>query len=167
MSSSGCFTITVWLKEPVWGRDPGTRDKFKSNRHIVLANRIVQDSAVTSMIDENGEIVAEWPTPNIERLAWHEPDPPHDASSTDQSQEKLQPDFDVKAGVGSVEWREQIQRKHDRAYSPWTPDEDEQLREEAKRGKRINEMSRTHGRTHGAIIARLEQHRQIEGQRED
>jgi len=41
------------------------------------------------------------------------------------------------------------------AYEPWTHEEDEQLKEEMKKGMSVKEMSEKHGRTPGAISSRM------------
>lgn len=41
------------------------------------------------------------------------------------------------------------------AYEPWSHEEDEQLKEEMKKGMSVKEMSEKHGRTPGAIRSRM------------
>lgn len=50
---------------------------------------------------------------------------------------------------------EEIRRLHPQAYAPWSQDEDAQLRREFEEGVPLDEIARRHGRTLGAIRARL------------
>lgn len=60
-------------------------------------------------------------------------------------------------------WLAQKREKHAGAYMPWTEDEDQRLTEEfASKQFSIKELSEMHGRTTGAIVARLKKLKLIE-----
>jgi hypothetical protein len=62
MTEESSAAVVVWLGDALWGVDPDTGDMFKSSRHVVYADRVVQDVRMTTFIDEDGEVVGEWLT---------------------------------------------------------------------------------------------------------
>jgi hypothetical protein len=49
-----------------------------------------------------------------------------------------------------------IRKVHANAYKPWTPQEDQQLRDEVAAGMKLKEIVGIHGRNAGAISSRIE-----------
>ncbi len=127
--------VTVWFKSPTQGIDQTTGDDFISTRHVVLASQVTQDLDLTTFIENNGEVVAEWPTEQIERLEWA----------------RLEPELHV----GSLAWRQKMQSRYPMAYQPWTAEEDASLKGEATNGLTVSQMVQAHQRGAGAIRARL------------
>jgi len=127
--------VTVWFKTPVQGIDQTTGDDFISTRHVVLASQVTQDLDLTTFIENNGEVVAEWPTDQVERLQWT----------------RLEPELHV----GSLAWRQKMQSRYPMAYQPWTAEEDDSLRAETAEGLSITQMVLAHERGEGAIRSRL------------
>ena len=52
-------------------------------------------------------------------------------------------------------YMEKVKASHSGAYAPWTEDEIDQLKEESALGMTVKQMAEIHGRTTGAIQARL------------
>ena len=127
--------VTVSFKTPISGIDQTTGDGFISTRHVVLASSVSQDLDLTTFIGNNGEVVAEWPTNQVEKLEWS----------------RLEPEFHV----GSLAWRQKMQSKYPMAYQPWTAEEDDSLRTDALEGLTIAQMISAHERSRGAICSRL------------
>jgi len=127
--------VTVWFTRPVSGVDQTSGDDFTSDRHIVLATQVTQDLARTTFVDNNGEVVAEWPTDLIKKIEWSS--------------------LEVELHVGSIAWRQKMQARYPKAYEPWSVDEDNSLRAEAAQGLTVKQMVKSHERGAGAIRARL------------
>ena len=62
--------VTVWLDQPLWGRDHATGELVQSNRHRVEAAYVLQDAVSTQVADEDGEVLLAFPTPAVTRLTW-------------------------------------------------------------------------------------------------
>ena len=142
--------VVVWLHEPLWGIDPDNGDMFKSNRHVLYSTRIVQDSRLTSFIDDDGVVLGEWYTADIASFEWREPERPTAQVDADVTKTKTK-----KFSVGSVEWRADVKTRHPTAYTAWTPNEDDQVRAEFTRGDTIPSMARKQQRQPGGIRSRL------------
>jgi len=138
--------LVVWLRDPQSGTDPETGEIFRSNRHIVFASKVVQDSKLTTFHDDDGVIYAEWATADIRSIEWRKTglSVQHEASLPERG-----------AAVGSVEWRESIKKRYPRAYLPWSPEEDDNLRAEYSKGQTVGEMCSNHQRQPGGIRSRL------------
>ncbi len=127
--------LSVWFYTPVHGADQATGDDFISTRHVVLAFRVSQDLKVATFFGDTGEVVAKWPTDQIERLVWTE--------------------LESELQVGSVAWRQKMQADFPSAYEPWLTEEDVQLRAEVHQGMEVSNMASANGRGEGAIRSRL------------
>jgi len=140
--------LTIWFHVPVLGLDPATGEEFVSSRHFVVASQVVQHSDLTEFIDRFGEVVASWKTRDVDHWTWF-----IDVSSeTPPVAEKVVANT---SGVGSKEWLAKIKLAHPRAYEPWPPDEDMQLRKEFSDGMAQEEIAKIHQRRKGAISSRL------------
>jgi len=143
--------VTIWLSTPLWARDPQTEEVYQSNRHVVRAERVIQDTGTTQVIDASGEVLLEFPTKYVERCTWI----PivHEATST---RDVVSPPT-VTSGlpVGSKSWRDAVTEENPRAYEPWSDKEDDELREEIRRSLSYAEIARAHQRRVGAIAARV------------
>lgn len=143
--------VTIWLSNPLWGRDPRTEELFQSNRHIVTADQVVQDAERTILVDINGEVLLDFPTEAIEKIRWA-PDllakSPIDSTPFEAKDE-------TGFHVGSKEWRNYIATTSPRAYEEWTEEEDDQLRQESAQNLKHAQMAINHQRRRGAIQSRL------------
>lgn len=134
--------ITVRFSVPVEGLDPSDGEVFLATRHRIEAVYARQDRSETLFINDDGEVVARWATRLIEHIDW-----PDDEATTSGAS--------AKPGVGTLEWRKEVQERHPRAYQRWTEDEDAELTERFRAGCTVAEMSKMHGRRPGGISARL------------
>ena len=163
-SPSRNHSVVVWLAEAI----PFDADSYKrvvvSNRHVVHAARLLQDAATSTFVDSNGEVVATYPTPLVIDVEWKKV---HDAQSevtrpaatTTQhhsSGDRYPDESELKKlPVGSEEWRELLSQLFPMAYQPWTPEEEDQLREECAAGLSSREIALIHGRRTGGILSRI------------
>lgn len=60
------------------------------------------------------------------------------------------------AAVRATEWADRKTSLPQNGGKGWTPEEDQQLRREFHSAIDFNEIARTHGRSRGAIVTRLE-----------
>ncbi len=72
--------------------------------------------------------------------------------------------FSITTELSTIEQKKISQLKHGSAYEAWSHEEDEQLKEEFDKSISIKKISETHGRTGGAIRARLKKLGLIENQ---
>ena len=138
--------LVVWLHDPQSGTDPETGEVFRSTRHIVFASKVVQDAKLTTFLDDDGVIYAEWATADIQSIEWRR------TGLAIQHETSLPV---REASVGSVEWRESIKKRYPRAYLPWSPEEDDNLRAEHAKGLTVGEICANHQRQPGGIRSRL------------
>jgi hypothetical protein len=158
--------VTVWLDQPLWGRDHATGELVQSNRHRVEAAYVLQDAVSTQVADEDGEVLLAFPTPAVARLTWAEiatqapgkaaPTPP-EAPTPMPAREQTPPEApeEREEDVGSKAWRAAVAKKCPRAYEAWTADEDERLRQGRAQGLTAKALAARHQRREGAILARM------------
>ena len=94
-----------------------------------------QNGTTTWFTDNDGAVIAEFPTKVVERIQWVE-----DGSVTSE-----------------CEGQSAAVSKNQRAnsYASWSTEEDAQLKAEESAGQTISEMAKAHERSYGAIRARL------------
>ena len=117
--------LVVDFRQPVEGIDP-----FDGVR--IVADSIRLDNGVLSLFDARGELVAEWSTAAVRRITW--------------------PSSNQVLHFGEIP---PIPSGPERQGEPWSPEEDEQLREEFDDGMARKDIAAAHHRSYGAISNRL------------
>jgi hypothetical protein len=146
------FALVTFVVE-VEGFGTETQGLAPASRHVVAASWCSQDPDESTFANDNGEVVARWPTPLIKSIEWLDavphslPSPESMPAPGSQGLEQL--------GVGTKEWRQKVSERHPNAYERWDPAEDDLLTQQYYGGMSVQEMSATHGRRTGAIMARL------------
>jgi hypothetical protein len=129
------MSAEIWFKSPVSRIDPKSGQELISDRHVVEAFQLIQDSDLTAFVDQDGEVIAEWPTILIVKTEWKQP------SVRDQ-------DFWLSFRTYRLE-------HSPRNWQRWTPEEDERLRSRYEQGLTSKEIATLHQRSVSAITARL------------
>ena len=124
---------------PVEGRDLQDSSKFLSTKHWVLAEVLIYDRESAQFVNNDNEIVAEWPCSAIAEI----------------SIPVLDSDSPVILAQKSKDYLQQVKAQRPNAWSKWTPQEDEQLRQHVEQGLSYIEISEIHQRTPVAIYERL------------
>ena len=104
-----------------------------SNCHAVSAAGVRVVGQDTLFLGESGEVLATWPTELVSRVDWPK-------------------------GVNRESWEERmraVRATHPRAWAPWPPEEDDDLRQEFASGTSVSRMAKAHERKPGAIRSRL------------
>ena len=154
--------VVVWFREPVEMRSESERRTVLSNRHVLAAARLIQDSTRTTFIDANGEVVGEFDTGNVLDIDWgvrHE-----SATSTSGAKPPAEPtastppqdESDLEGLTpGTKEWLDIIKDLYPRAYAPWSEHEDEELTAEYEAGMTLRNIALVHQRRLGGIRSRI------------
>ena len=129
------MSVLIRFKQPVLGIDPLTKKEFTSDLHRVLAAQLIQDSATSIFIDENGEILSEWPSELVLSTEWQIPED--------------------SATLRWAKFREWRIENHPRAWTKWTEEEKDALRNEYESGLALKEIALLHERSVSAIQAEL------------
>jgi hypothetical protein len=133
--------IVITFNDPVRGSDPIEKIEFNSDRHRVLANRLIQDSAISLFVDSNGEVVAQWQTSAIAGVIWPA---------------RMDPDQEKKDHRSPNEARmEAVRQKYPSAYARWTESEELDLCQAVEAGLSIREIAQQLGRQPGGIRSRI------------
>ncbi len=146
------FALVAFVVE-VEGFGNETQGLAPASRHVVAASWCSQDPDESTFVNDNGEVVARWPTPLIKSIEWLDavphslPSPESMPAPDSQSFEQL--------SVGTKEWRKKVSERHPNAYKRWDPGEDDLLTQQYNGGMSVQEMSATHGRRTGGIMSRL------------
>ena len=130
---------SITFHTPVEGKDLQDSSKFLSTKHWVLAEVLIYDRESAQFVNNDNEIVAEWPCSAIEEI----------------SIPVLDSDSPVILAQKSKDYLQQVKAQRPNAWSKWTPQEDEQLRQHVERGLSYTEISEIHQRTPVAIYERL------------
>jgi hypothetical protein len=137
--------VAVLFTESVEGVDPDDGVAFRSTRHKVNAVWSRQDRDETLFMDDEGEIVAKWPTRLVQRIDWG-------AHSRRDGTALASAGSDT---VDKAAWQRTIRSEHACAYSHWTVAEEQALRSKWSKRLPIGEIGRLHARPLGEIEARL------------
>jgi hypothetical protein len=132
-TASGAHQIVVSFDRPVCGPHPLDGTTFAADRHVVVADRLVQDNEETVLLTDDGEVVVKWPTDAVQQVHW----------------------MPVMHRPGSASWLEQVKLKRPAAYSAWSQEEDDRLAAAYAAGRTIKELADLHARTRGAIQSRI------------
>jgi hypothetical protein len=131
--------IPVNFVKPVTGLDSRDNSQFLSNRHWVIAEVLKYDIDVAKFYNHADELVAEWPCAEIEFI----------------SIPVLDEDSPVILAQKSSDYQAAVKKQRPNAWSRWTTEEEEQLRQHVARGLNYEEISDIHNRTPVAIFERL------------
>jgi len=131
--------IPVNFINPVSGIDLRDKTPFISNRHWVIAEVMKYDLYSVSFYDHNDELVAKWPVSDIEFV----------------SIPVLDEDSPVILAQKSSDYQAAVKKQRPSAWSRWTTEEEEQLKEHVARGLNYEEIADIHNRTPVAIYERL------------
>lgn len=135
--------VFVHFTEPTEGADPDDGEMFVATRHRVVACALHPADGDTMFVDDDGEVVARWPTDAIERITWPVAVP------------LLGLNGSGKPAFRSKEWIAARRETYPRAFERWTEAEAQQLADEFHEGLTADEMAAKHGRGTGAIMHRL------------
>jgi len=131
--------VSITFNEPVVGKDLQDGTEFLSTKHWVIAEVMEYDLLRTRFISFQGEIVGEWLCGDIVGVAI----PQLDAETP------------VVMAQKSHDYQLEIKKQRPNAWSKWTPEEEQQLREEYEKGLTLDEIADIHQRTPVAISERL------------
>ena len=154
--------VVVWFREPVEMRSESERRPVLSNRHVLAAARLIQDSTRTTLIDANGEVVGEFDTGNVLDIDWGVRN--ESATSTSGAKPPTEPtastppqdESDLEGLTpGTKEWLDIIKDLYPRAYAPWSEHEDEELTAEYEAGMTLRNIALVHQRRLGGIRSRI------------
>jgi DNA-directed RNA polymerase specialized sigma24 family protein len=106
-----------------------------SDKHVVDAFQQIQDDDLTSFVDKDGEVVAEWPTRIILKTDWEQLTVGNQAFWTALRAYRLE--------------------HYPRNWQRWTPEEESDLRKQYEEGMAVTEIAKVHERSVSAITARL------------
>ena len=131
--------IPVNFVNPVSGIDLRDKTSFISNRHWVIAEVMRYDLQKVRFYNHADELVAKWPISEIEFI----------------SIPVLDEDSPVILAQKSSDYQAAVKKQRPNAWSRWTTEEEEQLREHVERGLNYEEIADIHNRTPVAIHERL------------
>jgi hypothetical protein len=137
--------LTIWFAEPVLGVDGLNGESFLSNRHVLMAQSVVQDVSETRFVNDEGDVIGAWPTASVTHWVWseRESDPP-----------RLEEDEKEKRW-GTRAWREWAQATYPNAWTRWTRQQDRELEDAFRRGATLTELTQSVGRSPGGVLIRL------------
>ena len=158
--------VAVWFSTAIPLEASSSKRAVISNRHVIEATRLLQDSTTSTFIDPNGEVVATYPTALIIDVEWLATPEQRDDRTTQLTANSPPAPTSDQADLknlapGSSEWRDAVSTLYPHAYKPWTFKEDEQLRRECADGLTIREIAQRHERRPGGISSRIN-HLEIE-----
>lgn len=130
---------TITFHTPVEGKDLQDSSIFLSTKHWVLAEVLIYDRESAQFVNNDNEIVAEWPCSAIAEI----------------SIPVLDSDSPVILAQKSKDYLAQVKAQRPNAWNKWTPEEDKQLLHRVEEGLSYTEISEIHQRTPVAIYERL------------
>ena len=142
-----CFMeqLIIWFNEPVNGKDPVTKEIFKSNRHRIAASAVNQNSETTNFVTSDGTVVGEWPTQLIGHWIW--PQAGTLLGDEEATEDELR--------WGTRAWREWAQSEFQNAWTRWTPEQDADVTQAFKSGVTLTEITQLAGRSPKGVLVRL------------
>lgn len=129
--------VSIRFKKPVSGKDPFDHTDIVSTKHWVSANWAKQDGNETLLLDEEGTVMASWPTSDLESIQWPYGD------SIKPSPEAFKQRMD------------EIKSLYPKAWTKWDEAEDTSLINEYDAKMSLDEMCSSHERAPGGICSRL------------
>lgn len=131
--------VPVNFLQPVMGLDLHDKSTFRSNRHWVIASIMTYDLDEVRFINHADELVASWPSSEIESV------------SIPVLDEKTR----VVIAQKSSDYQTEVKKQRPNAWSRWTTQEDEELVNQINQGLDCDEIADIHRRTPLAIHERL------------
>ena len=104
---------------------------------MLIASWARVDGARTLFLNDDGEIVGDWATEDVQLIQW-------------PSEAKVKPNTST-----HHERMERIREAYPRAWQPWDSEEDEQLRAQFARSMHFDSICASHERAPGGINSRL------------
>lgn len=129
--------VSIRFKKPVSGKDPFDHTDIVSTKHWVSASWAKQDGNETLLLDEEGTVMASWPTSDLESIQWPYGD------SIKPSPEAFKQRMD------------EIKSLYPKAWTKWDEAEDTSLINEYDAKMSLDEMCSSHERAPGGICSRL------------
>jgi hypothetical protein len=150
LDPSHLILAKVTFTTVVEGFDPRPDNPNLSDRHVVAATWMHQDSHESVFVNDHGEVVARWPTDLIDSVEWLAGPPP-----TVNQPPSRSPEASQRHSPGTKEWRREIALKSPMAYEKWTSSEDELLATHHADGWTVKQLAESHRRRKGGITSRL------------
>ncbi len=129
--------VSIRFNKPVSGTDPFDHTDIISTKHWVSASWAKQDGNETLFLDEEGTVIASWPTSDLESIQWPYGD------SVKPTPEAFKNRMD------------EIKSLYPKAWTKWDEVEDTSLIDEYDSKTSLDEMCSLHERAPGGICSRL------------